>query len=409
MTQKTGSPYPSQHCRAEDQRFGNHGIKPVPAGTGLNCMALSCHTQVPTPDGWVRLKDIAPGQAVFDQRGLPCTVIAVCQREPEKVHRVEFDDESILLAGTHHPWVTVRHHLRHRIHVGRFALEDWASSFDTRTTEEIGDSLVYRSGTLVESMHSVPVARPLRLPDADLPIDPYILGLWLGDGSSTAPNITCHRDDEHYYRDRAIAAGEEWKVLSEKDGVLNCSLAWGPEPILRTRLRALGLLGSKHIPPIYLRASDRQRVELLKGLMDSDGYFEFERRSAEFTSTSEILAKGTHELSISLGQKATMREGDAVLDRRWISEKWRVCFTPSRVMASLPRKAARAARLLERRQHVILPRTVQRYIRSVVPVTEHPTTCLLVDSPCRMLLVGESMIPVRTSGLPGLPGLPVRL
>ena len=58
-------------------------------------------------------------------------------------------------------------------------------------------------------MHSVPVARPLRLPDADLPIDPYILGLWLGDGSSTAPNITCHRDDEHYYRERAIAAGEE--------------------------------------------------------------------------------------------------------------------------------------------------------------------------------------------------------
>ena len=128
MTRKTGSPYPSQHCRAEDQRFGNHGIKPVPAGTGLNCMALSCHTPVPTPDGWVRLKDIAPGQAVFDQRGMPCTVIAVCQREPEKVHRVEFDDESILLAGTHHPWVTVRHHLRHRIHGGRFALEDWASS-----------------------------------------------------------------------------------------------------------------------------------------------------------------------------------------------------------------------------------------------------------------------------------------
>ena len=402
MTPKRQPPHPSHSCRAERQRFGDHDINPGLAGTGLNCMALSCHTPVPTPAGWVTLKDIAPGQAVFDQRGQPCTVVAVCQRGPEIVHQVEFDDESILLAGAHHPWVTVRHHLRHRIHIGRFALGDWASSFDTRTTEEIRDSLVYRSGTLVESMHSVPVARPLRLPDADLPIDPYILGLWLGDGTSTAPTITCHRDDEHYYRERAIAAGEKWRILSDRNGVLNCSLARGSEPIFLHRLRGLGLLGNKHVPPIYLRASDHQRVELLRGLMDSDGYFELERRPAEFTSTSELLAKGTHELSLSLGQKATMREGDAVLDRRWISEKWRVCFTPSRVLASLPRKAARAARLLERRQHVILPRTVQRYIRSVVPVTEHPTTCLLVDSPCRMLLVGESMIPVRTSGLPGL-------
>ena len=398
----TESPHPSNRCRAGTQRCESHNIKPGLAGTGLNCMALSSHTPVPTPAGWVILKDIAPGQVVFDQRGCPCTVIAVCQREPEIVHRVEFDDGSILLAGAHNPWVTVRHHLRHRIHGGRFALGDWASSFDTRTTEEIRESLVYQSGTLVESMHSVPVAWPLRLPDADLPIDPYILGLWLGDGTSTAPRITCHRDDEHYYRERANAAGEEWRILSDRNGVLNCSLARGSEPILLHRLRGLGLLGNKHVPPIYLRASGQQRLELLRGLMDSDGHIEPERRPAEFTSTSQTLAKGTHELSLSLGQKATMREGDAVLHRRRISGKWRICFAPSMVVASLPRKADRAARLLATRQQAKLARTVQRYIRSVAPVREHPTTCLHVDSPCRMLLVGECMIPVRTSGLPGL-------
>ena len=143
--------------------------------------------------------------------------------------------------------------------------------------------------------------------------------------------------------------------------------------------------------------------------MDSDGYFQFERGLAEFTSTSEILAKGTCELSLSLGQKATMREGDAMLDGRWISAKWRVCFAPSRVVASLPRKADRAMMGLGTRPYAALPRTRQRYIRSVTPATEHSTTCLLVDSSCRMLLVGEPMIPVRTSGLPGLPGLPGRL
>ena len=397
-------PYHSQshRCEAESQSFEDHKIRSVLAGASFNCMALSCHTPVPTPGGWVTLKDIAPGQVVFDQAGQPCTVVAVCQREPEIVHQVKFDDESILLAGAHHPWVTMRHQLRHRIHKVKFAPKNWAWSFDTPTTEELRNSLVFRSGTLVESTHSVPIAKPLNLPYADLPIDPYILGLWLGDGTSSGPYITCHRDDEPHYRERAIAAGEPWEILSDKNGVFTCSLAWGSEPILRTRLRGLRQLGNKHVPPMYLRASDHQRLELLKGLIDTDGHCNPQQRVVEFTSTSEILAKGAHELALSLGQKATLREGDAMLYGRRISEKWRVCFAPSMIVASLPRKVASTAKLLDGRQHVVLPRTSQRYIRSVVPVTEHRTTSLFVDSPCRMMLVGEHMIPVRTSGLPGL-------
>ena len=228
MKQEKQYPYHSRCCRTESQRLEKHNVEPVPAGASFNCMALSCHTPVPTPDGWVILKDIAPGQVVFDQAGQPCTVVAVCQREPEIVYQVCFDDESILLAGAHHPWVTMRHQLRHRIHKEKFAPKNWAWSFDTPTTEELRDSLVFRSGTLVESSHSVPVAKPLNLPLADLPIDPYILGLWLGDGTSIRSHITCHRDDEPHYREKAFAAGEAWRVVSEKDNVLTCSLARGP-------------------------------------------------------------------------------------------------------------------------------------------------------------------------------------
>ena len=353
------------------------------------------------------MKDITPSQMVFDQTGNSCNVVAVCQREPEPVYEVAFDDGCFLLAGANHPWVTMLHLYRHRAHKGRFLPGDWAFNFSAFTTEEVRGTLVYQSGTLVESRHSVPVALPLKMPRADLAIDPYLLGLWLGDGTSTAPNITCHRDDEPHYRQKAVAAGENWRILSEKDGVLTCTLSRGPKPLFLTRLRALGLLDNKHIPCTYLRAGLDQRRHLLQGLVDSDGYIDPVNGAVEFTSTKEQLANGARELALSLGQKATLNKGDAYLNGRWISEKWRMRFAPSIMAASLPRKADPLRCILEKRRRVVLPRRAQRYIRSVEFAGEHPTTCILVDSHSRMLLVGEQMIPVRASGLPGVTLTPI--
>ena len=87
-------------------------------------MALADKTPIPTPDGWIPLYQIAQGQTVFDQAGRPCTVGAVCHREPEPVFRVTFDDESPLIAGAQQPWVTITHRLRYRIHTGNFAFRD---------------------------------------------------------------------------------------------------------------------------------------------------------------------------------------------------------------------------------------------------------------------------------------------
>ena len=363
-------------------------------------MALSCKTPVPTPGGWLDLTDITPGQEVFDQTGQICNVVAVCQRDPEPVYEVAFDDGCTLLAGANHPWVTMSHLYRHRAHKGKFLPGDWASNFSTLTTGEVQDTLVFRSGTLVESRHSVPVALPLKLPRADLAIDPYLMGLWLGDGTSTAPDITCQRDDEPHYRQKAVAACENWRIRSERKGVLTCTLSRGPAPLFKIRLRELGLLGNKHIPGKYLRAGFYQRLQLLQGLVDSDGYLNPVGGAIEFTSTREQLAKGALELALSLGQKATLNKGDASMNGRWISKKWRVCFAPSIMAASLPRKADLVKEFVDKMRRVVLPRRAQRYIRSVELAGEHPTTCILVDSHSRMLLVGEHMIPVRASGLP---------
>ena len=366
-------------------------------------MALAGETPVPTLEGWMPINKIRPGQTVFDQSGRRRTVVAVCHREPEPVFRVAFDDESYLTAGADQPWVTATHPLRHRAHTGGFRIENLAWDFLPPTTEQIQSSLIHRRGSLIEAMHSVPVAGPLILPGRELPIDPYLLGLWLGDGTSGSPIITCHEDDEPFYRKRAIGAGENWRIMGDRNGVLSCSLARGPQPLFLIRLRRLEVLNNKHVPPMYLRASRDQRLELLRGLMDSDGCVDH-RGQAEFTSISEVLSRGVLELALTLAQKATRRKGDAKLYGIRISDKWRVTFAPTIYVFSLPRKAEILKGPMERRGRVTLPRVAQRYIRSVEPASMDETTCIVVDSPTRMFLAGEHMIPVRSGGLVGRSG-----
>ena len=364
-------------------------------------MALAEDTPIPTLKGWVLLQDIEPGQMVFDERGEPCSVIAVCHRGPEPVSRVEFDDKAVLIAGEHHHWVSILHQQRHRVSSGRNSVAGWATNLMPATTADIRRSLVIRESTADRAMHSIPLARPLRCPEAELPIDPYLLGLWLGDGSCGAASITSHRDDEPHYRRRAEAVGENWRIRAFKGDTLDCTLTCGPHPLFRTRLREMGVLRDKHIPTPYLRAGNYQRLQLLQGLMDSDGHIAPAAGTAEFTSTSEVLAQGTFELALSLGQKTTLRKGDAVLNGIRISDKWRVCYSPSIVAVSLPRKVAELHPHMERRRRAGVARTGQRYIRSIEHVGEELTVCVAADSFNRMMLAGQHMVPVRTAGNPG--------
>ena len=141
-------------------------------------------------------------------------------------------------------------------------------------------------------MHSVPLALPLQLPERPLEIDPYLLGLWLGDGNSREPAITCHIDDEPHYRMRADAAGERWRIRSSSKNVRTCALSRGRIPLSRTRLNALNLLRNKHVPQKYLRSAGPQRLALLQGLMDSDGTIDHRNGVAEYHLNIGAAGKG---------------------------------------------------------------------------------------------------------------------
>ena len=358
-------------------------------------MALASNTPVPTPTGWSTLSRLRPGSRVLDPDGEPCTVTDVCPRARQDVFRIVFDDDFSLMAGARQPWVTLTHSRRFKMHKRQLPLSSWGSMLMPQFTEDIRSCPTHERGLMLrESMHSIPLALPLRLPERFLRIDPYLLGLWLGDGTSTAAAITSHADDEPHYRSRAEASGERWRTRKGRGHVLTCFLTRGPVPLFWTRLNRMGLARKKHIPMEYLRCGENQRLALLQCLMDSDGYIDDVGGQAEFTSTSERLARGTLELLLTLGQKATITQGDATLNGRIIGDKWRVHFSPTLMAVSLPRKVERLAPFLKARKAPALSRLDQRYIRSVEPEGTAETSCLEVDSASGLFLSGTHLVPV---------------
>jgi hypothetical protein len=244
------------------------------------------------------------------------------------------------------------------------------------TTQEIHESL--KVGGYVN--HSIGVCGALDHPEQELPVDPYVLGCWLGDGHSAYGQFFCG--------DSEIIANIENAGFEVRPQAWS-RWAWGIIG-LRTGLRHLGVLGNKHVPEAYLRAAPKQRLALLQGLMDTDGN-NGRNGSVQFTNTNRRLAEAVVELAISLGHKAVLREGRARLNGRDCGPKYVVTWTPPDPVFRLSRKLAR--------QELTGHRGVQstRYVVDVRPVPSRPVRCITVDAPDHLYLASRACVPTHNS------------
>lgn len=363
--------------------------------------ALDLDTPIPVPSGWKKLRDICVGDKVFDEHGLPCTVTAVFDRMPEKAYRLHFSDGTSLDACDEHQWVTWTHaerkaFLRHDKSPARGLPEDWAA-VPSRTTQQIVDTLTF--GKRGDNNHCIPTTGPLQLAEAKLPIDPYLLGVWLGDGTSRNGDITtmdlevvaAFTDAGFSLRSKNVkgrATTYSVAVLPSSKGLPRGSSRseWNQS------LRDAGLIQNKHVPNVYLRASAAQRLALLQGLMDSDGHAASDKLRVEFCNTNKRLIDAVVELARSLGEKPTVAAGRAKVNGKDCGDKWRVTWRAKNPCFRIFRKLCR----------ISLPRTqasrhTHRMIvgAEVIPVV--PMRCLTVDSPNHMYLAGEGMIPTHNS------------
>ena len=361
--------------------------------------ALRDDTPIATPGGWSEIGSLRVGDYVFAHDGRPTRVEGVYPQGELPEWRVDFRMGESLYASGDHLWVTETHNARERASraIGRCVEPaDWSVS-DPLTTEQIRETLRRPGGERRGLNHSVHVCGELALPERELPIHPYVLGCWLGDGVSSQAALTVSPRDVGHFRARFAECGESLdeatpssaNVPAPKYPITKGRFP-GDELGFRWRLQKNCLLGNKHIPAEYLRASTSQRLELLAGLMDTDGCIVKGGSSAKFSSTLECLSRGVVDLVQSLGWRCSIKRMPPPGDR--CNEYWLVIFFPFEGCVSLPRKVARV------REHRGGGRDRSRMITAVEPTgATVPMTCIAVASPQRLFLAGRSLIPTHNT------------
>ena len=241
----------------------------------------------------------------------------------------------------------------------------------------------------------------LKNEEKDFAISPYVLGLWLGDGCSATNEIVVSDSD---LSNELVAIGDKeiYSVIKRKGNPSVSYIKLGKEKRkivkngftndFRERLNNLGLLHNKHIPIDYLLASEEQRWELLRGLMDTDGSCD-KKGGCEFCNTNKELAYNVYTLLHSLGIKARIGEYDAKLYGRFISKKYRVMFNPNKTDHIFN---------LERKQNIIVNKTkkdredkFKYFIKSIEEVGDKLVSCISVEG--GVYLAGKELIPTHNS------------
>jgi phage terminase large subunit-like protein len=348
-----------------------------------NGKALEVHTIVATPAGWKQHGELIPGDYVFGPDGLPKRVLSVSGHYVGPCHTLRFSDGAEIIGHASHEWQTNRTAYTGRPSGSRKPLPLVETAFIAKTI---------RHSTRKDLTHSISVTKPLQLPVSHLPIPPYTLGAWLGDGHSAGSRLTCA--DSHIVE----RIEREGVAVKRYDGImfgLGCGSHGGSKESrmsgLTTRLKKLGVLNNKHIPLRYLRSSDAQRRDLLSGLMDTDGHVT-KRGQCEIVLTRKQLFDSVVELLTTLGYKPTCKTDTARINGRAIGPRYRVQFwaKPDDRVVSLPRKANRLKATWGAR-----PRSSSRMIVSAEPCGHREVNCIEVEG--GFYLAGRALIATHNS------------
>lgn len=368
-----------------------------------NGKALSLNTPIPTPAGWKLMEDIHPGDYVFGKDGKPVKVLFESEVFDKPMYRVYFEDGATVNASADHIW-TVQTKRSRRV-AGYTPRTDTARPAYSRmhdggwfetTTEAMKNDLAYirADGKGVEYKYRVPMCEPVAYPEASLPIHPYVLGVWLGDGTSRKPEITASTGDAGEIAKLIEECGYPVRIRdypSNKHRVVTLQIdhrARGTKDAydqnsFNNTLKRMGLKGNKHIPDEYLTASIEQRWELLKGLMDTDGYCS-KSGECQFVQKSRDMAMQFAQLCASLGIKATVRgkhvkcngkDAGIAFSVLFFTDKAHPCF-------KMKRKAIRLKDHLASRMQA-------KSIVKIERIPNQPSKCIAVDDPWHIYLAGK--------------------
>lgn len=305
--------------------------------------------------GWITLGEVEVGDYVFHRNGYSYEVADIYEGGERDLYAVEFGTGDVIETALSHEW-QVRRSANHPRQL--------------KTTESLMGDLRSPAGQLKWRVHQ---GLALRMDEREL-FDPYLLGYWIGDGSKSGAKFAVGDEDIDAFEEyvskyetskRRDSRGRSWEIYVKG---------------IRKNLP----LGDKMIPAGYFFASPAQRLELLRGLMDSDGTITEKDGRARFCqSERDDLCRDVYRLVASLG-----------FQPRWkrYGKMNEISFKPDgdKKVFRLKRKADRQFTNEKNR------RTEYKTIKSIRPVGRtEKVRCLTVLSDDNTYLIGDGLVETR--------------
>lgn len=371
-------PYPDQLQCIKFHISRGRSLEAGETGVGK---AQPVSTLIPTPNGWRTMGDLKPGDLVFTPKGTPSKILQIFPQGKKDIYKVTFSDGSATKCCDDHLWYTTTRYGR----VNNTRSGTVAGS--VKTLKEIRQSaLRLKMGNQQYWNHEIPMTVPVEYPKKDTLIDPYLLGVLLGDGGLRNHVTFSTADDEILaFVKNILPKDHAINALQAKYGY---SITANGKNAILAALYHYDLMGKysyeKHIPSDYLVTAVPDRIALLQGLMDTDGEVTKSGKTLLFTTTSPDLRDNMVELVQSLGGTARVKIIQKYYTHKGVKKKGRVAF---RLTIRVPQSVIPFRLSRKKDKYTGGERYMPvRYITKIEQCGVEEAVCILIDDPEHLYL-----------------------
>ncbi len=372
----------------ESFKEGKHLVAYGAAGTGK---AQPLYSKILTPSGWTTMEKIKIGDYVLTPEGKKSKVSGIFPQGKKHIYEIIFHDGSKTRCCLEHLWEINAPSGWNRRKVGSKKIVNTQYIIDFLREKEIRKSTTNISIDLVE---------PIETKNIDLPLDPYLLGCLIGDGCLTTNTPKFTTKDNSILEQLKYVLNENIKIKSCKGknydyNFIDISSRKNKYNSLTKVLKDLGLQGKKSyektIPSLYINSGTKQKLELIRGLMDTDGTVDSKNGTVSFSTTSEILAKQVQEIIWSFGGicKITSKIPSYTYDGikkngRKSYNVWITVKNPKELF-SLQRKKDLCRETYDKLQY-------RRKIKNVNYIGEEESQCIMIEDEKHLYITDDYII-----------------
>lgn len=365
------------------------------AGSSGAGKAQPMNAKVLTPNGWQFMGDLCVNDVVLTPSGDTANVIAVHPQGEKDIYTITFSDGSSTRCCKDHLWTC------------NVPIYDSMN----KTTEQVVSTefiinflLKKNRGDSIGNV-SIKLIEPIQHSTTTLDIPPYILGCLLGDGSITVSTPTITSIDSHIICNIRDQLDPLYVIQQKKNSISYSIIQSTPinlggkigrlENWYTTKLKEIGVWGcrshEKFIPSMYKNCSIEQRLELIRGLMDTDGTVG-KNREISYSTSSHNMAKDVQEIMWSLGAKCSIKtrhpfytNNNGVKIEGKDSYEVRISYRYPKQLFSIPRKVEKCAEQFQEKQ-------LRRRIKSIELTSTEEAQCITIDHPDQLYITDDYII-----------------